>query len=264
MDAIWIGYLAVGAGAGFLGGLLGIGGGLVVVPALITLFARQGFPAEMVVPLAMGTSLATILFTSCSSVWAHHRQSTVDWGFACRLGPGVVTGALGGTLAVALIPAGGLKLLFAAYAVWAAIRMFEFVQPRTFAHAPGQAGLTAAGGLIGSIAALAGTGAGATAVPFMVACRIPLRTAIGTAAALGIPMAVAGTAGYAMQGLERFDLPAGCLGLVYVPAVAAIAAVSVMTAPLGAKLSHRLPLPVLKRTFAVVLIVVAAKTLLGA
>jgi uncharacterized membrane protein YfcA len=195
-------------------------------------------------------------------MWAHHRRSAVDWRLALRITPGLVTGSLAGTLAVAMMPVAGLKVLFVAYAAWVALRMLrQPAEPKVLRPIPAPAGLTAMAGLIGGVAAMTGTGAATTAIPFMVACSVPMRKAIGTSAALGLPVAVAGTAGFALQGLARLDLPVGCLGLVYLPAVAAIAAMSVLTAPAGALLSHRLPVPVLRRSFAVVLIVVAARTL---
>lgn len=255
-------YLLAGLAAGFLAGLLGIGGGLVLVPVLALLFDWQGFPEPVIMPLALGTSLATIAFTSVASVRVHHAQGAVDWRTLWRMTPGIVAGALGCTALAAQLSPSALKLVFAVYAGIAATQLVFNAQPPASRQLPGAGGLAAAGGMVGGFAVLAGVGGAVTSIPFLVWCNVPARTAIGTASAIGLPVAVAGSLGYIAFGLTT-DLPPASFGFVHMPALAVIAVATLFAAPAGARASHRLPVPVLRKALATALYIVALRSLLA-
>ncbi|MEW5790120.1 MAG: sulfite exporter TauE/SafE family protein [Pseudomonadota bacterium] len=252
-------YLATGLGAGFLAGLLGVGGGLVIVPVLSFLFAAQGFAAGQIMHLALGTSLASIVFTSIASLRAHHRHGAVDWRAWGGLAPGIVVGTLLGTVLAAGLPTRPLVLIFVVFEFYVATQMLLGFRPRPERRLPGRAGLTAAGGVIGGVSSLVGIGGGTLSVPFLSWCNVPLHRAIGTSAALGLPIAVAGALGYGLNGMAAERLPAYSLGFVYLPALAGLVLGSVLTAPLGARLAHRLPVSALKKGFAVLLYTLAVR-----
>ena len=260
---IFVLYGLAGLAAGFLAGLLGIGGGLVLVPVLVVLFAMQGFPEAVIMPLALGTSLATIVFTSVSSLRAHHAKGAVDWGTLRRMAPGIVAGALASTALAAHLSSSALELLFAVYAALAATQLICNVQPPAARQLPGPTGLMAAGGLVGGVSVLAGVGGAVTSIPFLLWCNVSARTAIGTASAIALPVAVAGTLGYIAIGWPVENLPRLSLGYVHLPALAAIVGATVLTAPLGAQASHRLPVPILRRALAAVLYAITLRSLLA-
>lgn len=257
----WLGYLAVGAFAGFFAGMLGIGGGLIMVPILVFLLDTQGLPVEHVLHLALGTSMASIAFTSLSSLRAHHTHGAVIWPIVGRLTPGIVFGTLFGSTFAAALTTKPLSLVFALFVYLAAAQMLVNLKPRPSRTLPGAGGMFAVGTAIGGISSLVAVGGGIMSVPFMTWCNVKLHQAIGTSAALGFPIALAGTIGYIVNGLRADGLPEDSLGFVYLPALAGIAVVSIFTAPLGAIVAHRLPVLTLKRVFAVFLLLLASKML---
>ena len=263
LTAIVLTYAAVGALAGLLAGLLGIGGGLVVVPMLVFLLAGQGVDASHVMHVALGTSMASILLTSVSSFAAHHRRGAVDWRIVRRITVGVLLGTFSGASVVALLRTDVLKGLLVAFLYYVAFGLLRGARPAPSRELPGRLGMLAAGGVIGAVSSFVGIGGGSLSVPFMVWGNVPIHRAIGTSAAIGFPIAVAGTAGYVVNGLGAEGLPDGSLGYVYLPALAGIAAASVLTAPLGARLAHALPVRRLEQIFALLLIVVATRMLAG-
>ncbi|MFH7325819.1 sulfite exporter TauE/SafE family protein [Desulfurivibrio sp. C05AmB] len=254
-------YLGLGAVAGVLAGLLGIGGGLVIVPMLVFALAWQGVAAEHLMHLALGTSLATIIFTAVSSFMAHHRRGAVRWEVVRRIVPGILVGTLGGTFVAAALSTNFLKGFFVLFLYFVAFQMLTGRKPNPSRELPGPAGMFGAGGTIGIFSSLVGIGGGTLSVPFMVWCNIGLHQAIGTSAAIGFPIAVAGTIGYVVNGLGASDLPAYSLGFIYLPALLAIVAASVFTAPLGVRLAHSLPVDRLKKIFALLLIAVGTRML---
>jgi uncharacterized protein len=256
-------YLFAGLVAGFLAGLLGIGGGLVLVPALVVLFSMQGFSEPVIVPLALGTSLATIIFTSAASMRAHHEKGSVDWRTLRRMTPGIASGALAATALVAYLSPAALKGIFVVYAGLAATQFICDFKPSPSRQLPRAAGLGAAGALVGGISVIAGVGGAVTSIPFLVWCNVPVRVAIGTASAIGLPVAVAGSLGYIGWGLGAADLPPFSIGYVHLPSLAAIIATTVLTAPLGARASHRVPVPLLKKALAAALYAVTLRSLLA-
>lgn len=257
----WAAYLAIGVAVGFLAGLLGIGGGMVMVPMLVFVFTAKGFPAEHMMHLALATSLATIAFTSLSSVRAHHRHDGVDWPVARAMAPGIVVGAFAAALVAGFIPTRPLAVFFTGFMFYAAAQLFIEIKPRAARQLPGRAGLFAAGAGIGALSSLLAAGGAFLSIPFLAWCNVPLKRAIGTAAANGFPIALAGTVGYVLQGLRVPGLPQGSVGYVYLPALLLIVAASMPVAPLGARLAHRLPVKRLRIVLGVVLFALGLRML---
>ncbi|WP_035274676.1 sulfite exporter TauE/SafE family protein [Desulfogranum japonicum] len=256
-------YLALGAFGGVLAGLLGIGGGLVIVPMLTFSFAAQGIPHEHILHLALGTSLTSIIFTSISSLLAHHKRGAVIWPTVISLTPGILIGTFFGTWVAAQLSTNFLKIFFGVFLLYVATQMLLGIKPKASRELPGTTGMFASGSIIGIFSSLVGIGGGTLSVPFLVFHNTAMHKAIGTAAAIGLPIALAGSAGNILNGWSAEGLPAGCIGYVYLTALIGIVAASVCTAPLGAKLAHSLPVAKLKRIFAILLYVVGIKMLIG-
>lgn len=260
LDPLLIAELAaLGLGTGFLAGLLGIGGGMVMVPFITIIMGHRGVPADLAVKMAIATSMATIIFTSVSSVRAHHKRGAVRWDIVQRLSPGIVIGSLVGSLGVfALLKGTALAIFFALFVGFSATQMFLDKKPKPTRQMPGTGGQLAAGSAIGFISGLVGAGGGFISVPFMTWCNVAIHNAVATSAALGFPIAVANVLGYIISGHSVEGLPAGSFGYIWLPALVVIAACSVFTAPLGAKAAHSLPVKKLKRVFASILYLLAA------
>jgi uncharacterized protein len=248
----------LGAATGFAAGLLGIGGGMLMVPFLTLLFTWRGYPTEHIVHMAIATSLATILFTSVSSVRAHHQRGAVLWPVVALLAPGILLGSLIGAQVAGRLPTFWLSIVFAVFVGFFAVHMLVNRKPRPTRELPRGAGMFGVGTLIGFISSLVGAGGGFISVPFMVWSNVKIHNAVATSAALGFPIAAAGTIGYIVAGIGDVSLPPGTLGFVYVPALAAIAVASVLTAPLGARVAHSLDTGLLRRVFAILLVLLAA------
>ncbi len=256
-------YVAVGVIGGILAGLLGIGGGLVIVPMLVYCFTLQGIDSFHLMHLALGTSMASIVFTSVSSFIAHHKKGAVEWSVVRRIAGGIVIGTFTGAWLASRLTTGFLKGFFVIFLYYVAVQLILDKKPPATRDFPGSVGMFSAGGVIGIISSLVGIGGGSLSVPFMIWCNLPVHNAIGTASAIGFPLAVAGTLGYLASGFHKSSLPAFSVGFVYLPALAGIVMASVVTAPLGAKLAHSLPVPRLKKIFALLLVVVATKMAWG-
>ncbi len=251
MDML-IAYVVLGAFAGTMAGLLGVGGGLVIVPVLVMLWQADGLGGSQMVQLAIGTSLAVIVFTSLSSVRAHHQRGSVLWPVVWRLTPGILLGAgLGATLASVMSQA-TLKMVFGVFELLVAAQMLLSLRSPVSAstNVPNTLGMGLAGGVIGAVSALVGIGGGTLTVPFLDACKVRMQQAVGTSAACGLPIAVGGTVSYMLLGWGNTQLPPASIGFVYGPAVIGIIITSMLFAPLGAALAHRLPTRALKKTFA--------------
>lgn len=256
-------FLACGALGGVLAGLLGVGGGIVLVPLLVMVLPMQGVPATYVQHLALGTSLASIIFTSIASSRAHAKRGAVRWDIWRSITPGILLGTFFGGLIASGLPTFFLKAFFICFLYFVAVQMLLDIKPKASRELPHMLGMNAVGGGIGLVSSFVGIGGGTLSVPFMTFCNIPMHTAVGTSAAIGFPIAVAGALGYVAGGWNVADLPAGTLGYVHIPALLGIATASFCTAPLGAKLSHALPVKTLKRGFALFLLVVASRMLWG-
>jgi uncharacterized membrane protein YfcA len=254
--------LALGVGAGFLAGLLGIGGGMMMVPIMTLLLTQRGVESGLAVKMAIATSMATILFTSLSSVRAHHRLGAVRWDIARHLAPGIVLGGLAaGAGAFSLLKGQGLALFFAAFIGYTALKMLRDKKPKPGRDMPGPLGTAAVGAGIGFLSGLVGAGGAFLSVPFMTWCNVPPRHAVGTSAALGFPIALASTAGYVIAGWELPPAMPGAWGYLYLPALAIVSVASMSLAPLGARTAQKVNVVVLKRLFAVMLLVLAASML---
>jgi uncharacterized membrane protein YfcA len=258
----WLGYLAIGAFAGFFAGMLGIGGGAIMVPLLVMLFEAQDLPRAHILHLAVGTAMATILFTSVSSVRAHAARGAIRWDIAAKLTPGILAGGLVGSGIASFIPTAAFAALFTAVIYLAATNMLLDRKPKASRQPPGAAGMSVAGFLISATSAFAAVGGAFMTVPFMLWCNVPMLQAIGTAAAIGFPIALSGTIGFVVTGLRETGLPPHTLGFVYLPALGGIVVASVLAAPLGAAVAHRLPTVWLRRIFAVLFYVIATRLLI--
>lgn len=252
------GLLALGAAVGFAAGLLGIGGGMLLVPFMTMILTAKHFPQEHIVHMAIATSLATIMFTSLSSVRAHHKRGAVLWPIVRLLAPGILIGSWIGPWIGAQMNASTLALLFAVFVAFSATQMLLDRKPAASRDLPKAPGMFAAGGGIGILSGLVGAGGGFVSVPFMTWCNVKIHNAVATSAALGFPIALAGTLSNIYFGMRAGDLPPGSLGFIYLPALFVIALASVSTAPLGAKTAHSLPVKSLKKVFAVMLYSLAA------
>ncbi len=250
--------IVLGVGTGFLAGLLGIGGGMVMVPFLTIIMSGRGVSPDLAVKMAIATSMATIIFTSISSVRAHHKRGAVRWDIVKRLAPGIVLGSIIGSLGVfALLKGSYLAIFFGLFVGFSATQMFIDKKPKPTRQMPGTAGQLAAGGFIGFLSGLVGAGGGFISVPFMTWCNIAIHNAVATSSALGFPIAVANVAGYAISGANVQNLPPASFGYIWLPGLVVIALASFFMAPVGAKAAHSLPVGKLKRIFASILYVLA-------
>lgn len=249
--------LVLGAAIGFAAGLLGIGGGMLTVPFMTLLFTLQKLPPQHIVHMAIATSLATIMFTSISSVRAHQERGAVLWPVAAKLAPGIVIGSLLGARLASAMPTKWLALVFALFVGFSATQMLLDRKPRPTRQLPGTAGMFSAGGVIGVVSAIVGAGGGFISVPFMLWCNVRIHNAVATSASLGFPIAVAGTLGYVISGWHLTGITPGAVGYIHVPALVVLATASVLTAPLGASVAHSLDTRRLKRVFTVLLYLLA-------
>ncbi|THF56215.1 sulfite exporter TauE/SafE family protein [Pseudothauera rhizosphaerae] len=262
-DLWWLSYPVLGAFVGFFAGLLGVGGGGIMVPMLTTLFLAQGFPLESVVHMALGTSMAAIVLTSISSLRTHHAHGAVHWDIVRHITPGILLGTFGATFIASRASTAGLAIFFALFMAYVSLQMLANVKPKPSRELPGPLGLAGVGVGIGGISALVAIGGGSLSVPFMTWCNVKMQNAIGTSAAIGLPIALAGTLGYLVNGWGTPGLPPLTVGYVYLPALVLVALVSMWTAPTGARLAHRLPVATLKKIFAGVLMLLCVKMLHG-
>jgi uncharacterized protein len=256
-------YLATGLFTGFLSGLLGIGGGLIMVPVLSFIFALLGFPAAYIMQMALGTSLAVIIITAIASSHAHHRHQNVDWDVVKKVALGIMLGAFLGSLVAAKFDTHVLKALFIIYVFIAAFQILNNYTPNPARILPRRPALDFVGFCIGWISSFVGIGGGTLSVPFLIYCNVNTKRAIGTSSAIGLPIAIAGAIGYIVSGQQISDLPAKSLGFVYLPAFAIIAAASLISAPFGALLVQKLAVKKLKKIFALLLIAIGCKMLLS-
>ncbi len=259
----WLFYLATGAFAGVLAGLLGVGGGVIIVPLLVFTFTAQHLPDAYILHLALGTSLASIIFTSVSSMRAHNRRGAVNWTVMKGLSPGILTGTFFGSWVAAQLSSGFLKFFFVVFLYYVATQLLLDVRPKPHRQLPGTGGMFGVGNVIGGVSSLVGIGGGSLSVPFLVWCNQPVHHAVGTSAAIGFPIAVAGAVGYVVNGLMATGLPSGSVGFIYLPALVGIALASFCTAPFGARLAHNLPVARLKKLFGVFVLLMGTRMLIS-
>lgn len=233
-------YLSVGAIVGFFAGLLGIGGGLIIVPAL------------------------TFIFTSAVSLRTHHTYGAINWVIVRQITPGILLGTVIGATFASTLTSQILSIIFVVFIFYAATQMLFKLNPAPGFQLPGKIGLFMAGNFIGVISSLVAIGGGLLSVPFLSFCNIKLHQAIGTASAIGFPIAIAGTTGYIANGfMTTQSLPDYCLGYVYLPALIWLVLASMITAPYGARAAHSMQTATLKKIFVVLLYCLGVKMLLG-
>lgn len=254
--------LAVGAFAGFIAGLLGVGGGMIIVPVVLWVLQMQGLDnIPHAQHLAVGTSFAIMVFTTFSSVMAQNRKGAVDWQVVRRMVPGMIAGVLIGSFLAKHISNTALQLFFIVFTVLVALKTLADAKPKPSRSLPGRAGLNGVGTLFGIASSWVGIGGGSLSVPFLMYCNVPVHRAVGTSAGLAWPVAAAGAAGYLYSGWNVGGLPAGSFGFWYLPAVAVLSVATVVFAPFGVKTAHKLPPEKLKLAFGILLLVIAGRML---
>jgi len=258
---IWLTYCGAGLIAGMLAGLLGVGGGIIIVPMLTFTFTMQHFDEPVVHHLALGTSLGTIIFTSFASFRAHHQHGAVNWQVVRRITPGILVGTVAGSYVAASLSTNILRGFFIAFTYYVALQMLTGIKPKGSRQLPGISGMFSVGTGIGAVSSLVGIGGGSMSVPFLAWCNISMHNAIGTSAAIGFPIALFGSIGFIANGLAASGLPKGSLGYIYLPAMIGISVTSFLVAPMGARLAHRLPVGQLKKIFACLLLVIGTRML---
>ena len=256
-------YLLLGVFVGFFAGLFGIGGGLVMVPVLNLLFEAQHLGGAQNLHLALGTSMAAIIYSAASSARTHYRHGAVNLRIVVSMTPGLLLGTLTGAFLASRTSSVFLAIFIALFVYLSAMQMLLDLKPKAVRQLPGRTGLTMVGYVIGAISSLVSIGGGVLSVPFMLWHSIPFRHAIGTSAAIGFPIALGGAAGYMVTGMIWHNLPDGTLGFIYLPALFTIIIGSALTTPLGAKATHSLPLNPLRRGYAVLLFALATRMLLS-
>ncbi len=259
MIEIFLVSIVLGIVTGLLAGLFGIGGGLVIVPVLVMLFTAQGFPAELVMLMAVATSLASIILTAIASVSAHHRLGAVVWAKVFSLSPGIIIGAALGAVVAKHISGDTLRYILVVFLLYVGLQMAFQVKPKPGKVTQSKALDFLVANFIGLLSSIVGIGGGTLTVPYLVSGQMLMRNAVAVASACGLPIAVAGTVSYALLGWNATQLPEWSLGYVYLPVFIGTGLSSIITAPIGAKLANNLPAAKLKRYFSLLLFVMAAK-----
>lgn len=259
---ILLAYILLGAVAGLIAGVFGLGGGIVIVPTLIFTFTFLEFPPEVLTHLAVGTSLTTILFTSLSAIYIHQKKRAIDWALCIKLISGLLLGSLLGAYCAHFFSGQLLQRIFAIYSVLVAAQMWFSWRPRGQWRLPKQHGLSLLGGIIGIVSGLFGIGGGTVTVPVLTLYRVPITEAIACAAVSAFPVALAGSVGYLIMGLDHAHLPPYSVGYIYLPAALGIIISSTLFAKIGARLVHQLSPQKLKKTFAIVLLLIAIRLFL--
>jgi uncharacterized membrane protein YfcA len=254
-------FLLLGSVVGVMAGLLGIGGGGIMVPVLTTIFLLQGVAVEKVVHLALGTSMASIIITSLSSLRAHNLKGAIIWKVVKGMVLGILIGTFLATFLASYASTIYLALFFSAFMFYVSVQMFLNKKPQPERELAGNTGLFFSGSGIGAISALVSIGGGSLTVPYLTWQNIDIKKAIGTSAAIGFPISMAGTLGYVLNGWSNTSVENYTFGFVYLPAVLLISATSFFTAPIGVNLAHKLPVAILKKIFAILLIILSLKML---
>lgn len=258
---LFIIFILLGAFVGVMAGLLGIGGGGILVPVFATIFIYQGLPKDSVIHLALGTSMACITVTSFSSMRAHHRNGAVAWSLANVMTPGMIVGTFSATFLAAYLSSKALAIFFAVFMAYVSFQMFRSGKVQASSSQAGKAELRIVTLGIGAVSALVSIGGGSLTVPYLTWRNTDMRKAIGTSAALGFPISIAGTFGYLINGILDGASATYTLGYIYLPAMLLVSIPSYYMAPLGARLTQRLPIKTLKRVFGVLLMLLSLKML---
>jgi uncharacterized protein len=255
-------YALTGIFAGLIGGMLGLGGGIIIVPVLHFLFIQQGFPPSIIMHLAVTTSLATIIVTSLSATYAHHKKGAVLWPVVNRIAPGILVGAALGALIADSLSSNTLRIVFGVFEILVAIQIGLELKPKAQTKLPGKCGLISSGLGIGLFSTILGIGGGTLTVPFLLWCNVNIRNAVAVSSACGFPIAVAGTTALIIAGWNNEAVPENSFSYLYWPAALMIIAMTIFFAPMGARLAHYLPVATLKRLFAIILATVGLRMLI--
>ena len=256
-------YMGLGLVTGLLAGMLGIGGGSVVVPALVFVFGKEHLAPGLAMKLAIGPSLASILFTSLAAIRAQQKRGAIDWSVAAPLGLATLVGSLASGYLAGFLPGVLLKEIFGVFLTLVGLQVFADWRPAAHWRLPARPALMGVGVGIGALSAILGIGGGSLTVPFLTACNVDMRRAIAISATLGLPIAFFGALGFALSGQHRAGLPPGTVGYIYLPALAGLTTVALLVVPLGVHLAHNLPVTQLKRVFGVLLILVGVQMVFG-
>jgi uncharacterized membrane protein YfcA len=255
-------YALTGIFAGIIGGMLGLGGGIIIVPILHFLFIQQDFPPSILMHLAVTTSLTTIIVTSLSATYTHHKKTAVLWPVVRGLSPGILIGAGIGAVLVDILSSNVLRIVFGVFETLVAIQIWFELKPEGRTNLPGTSGLVGTGTGIGLFSTLLGIGGGTLTVPFLLWCNVNIRNAVAVSSACGFPIAVAGSTALIIAGWNNTDVPEHAFSYLYWPAALMIIAMTVFFAPLGARLAHYLPVRTLKRIFSILLLFVGLRMLI--
>lgn len=259
MHSVFLFYPLLGLFSGFLAGLLGIGGGLIIVPGLLLIFPYQGLTAAVITHSAIATSLATIVVTSVIAAYSHHRHGAVDWSIFRKMAPGLLSGAVIGAVVTLHLPGETLRVAFGLFALLAAVQMGFRLQPESSRGClPAAPVLYAASIAIGMMSTLVGVGGGTVTVPFLRWSNVVMHRAVATSSACGFPIAVGACAGFTLVD-EIGGGTAVATGAIYWPAAVWIAAASLVAVPLGAQFTHRIRTSFLSGIFAVVLALIGLR-----
>lgn len=259
-NLIILAYLLLGVLSGLAGGF-GLGGGILIVPALLFLFEWQGFPSNALMHFAVATSLFTIIFISISASYAHCKNQAVVWQQVLLLTPGIIVGAVFGALIADHLPSDILRKIFGGFQIYIAYRMACIKPTSIHIKLPGKTGMTVAGGSIGTLSSILGIGGGTLTIPFLTWCQIETHKAVGSASACSFPIALTASIIMMINGMDYHDLPKNNIGYVHWPAALSILATSIVSAPIGAKITNSMSAQTLKRCLAVLLLCVGLKML---
>jgi len=255
-------YALTGVFAGLIGGMLGLGGGVIIVPILHFLFTQKGFSPAIIMHLAVTTSLATIIATSLATTYAHHRKGAVLWPVVNRFAPGILLGACLGALIADSLSSHVLRIIFGVFETLVALQIWFELKPKAQTALPATAGMVSLGTNIGLFSTILGIGGGTLTVPILLWCNVNIRNAVAVSSACGFPIAVAGTTALIIAGWNNPDVPENSISYLYWPAALSIIAMTIFFAPLGARLAHYLPVSTLKRLFAILLMIVWLRMLI--
>lgn len=250
-------YILFGGMVGFLAGLLGVGGAILLVPIMHFTLEKQGVDPSLIHHMAIATTMANILFTSSMATYSHHKRGAVPWKIVAWMVPGIMAGAFAGSFLTGYIPSDPLALAFGIFLIYAGAQTFVDIKPKASRHMPGIPGQLAFGALIGMFSGIMGVGGAAVTVPILLVCGLPVLNTIATSGAFGFPIAIAGCVGYALTAWGHPNLPEYSLGFIYLPALLGFVPTSVLCAPLGVKVSHILPPKILRRGFGVLVLIMA-------
>lgn len=259
MEATTVYFLITGLVSGTLAGLLGIGGGMIIVPVVVWVLAAHGYGDDNLIKVALGTSLAVIIPTSISSALAHYRRKTLRLDVFFNMLPGVIVGTIAGGFLVGYLPDKVLKIIFGVGCLLVAFKMFTQAAPKPTRSLPNRFYQAVVGSIIGAISTMLGIGGGTMTVPYLNWCNVPMRNAVGTSAAVGLPIAASGAVTLMLVGQAAENLPQNSIGFVYLPAFLAIGISAVIMAPFGAKLTQHVPVNALKMLMALIILAAGLK-----